>query len=604
VAPRGNTRLYILLFCAFYLGRMIRMKKIFNTNIGVNDIDKEITLYGWVSKKRDLGGLIFIDLRDRSGIIQLVIKPDNKDYESAGNLKTESVIKVTGIVSRRENINRNMKTGEIEVIVEELKLINSSCDLPFEINDNTTALEDTRLKYRYLDLRRNNLKDKIIIRSKIMKAARDYLTDNEFVEIETPILCKSTPEGARDYLVPSRISRGEFYALPQSPQIFKQLLMVSGFERYFQIAKCFRDEDLRADRQPEFTQVDVEMSFVDEDDVMNFGEGLVASIFKKIKNIDIQLPLRRMTYDFAMDKYGSDKPDLRFDMPINDITNIFKDTEINFLKSVIDNNGIINCLVVKDASDKYSRKEIDKLVDYVKKYKASGMAFLKIADEITGSIAKVLSEEEKEKLIKNLSLENNDLVLIVSGDKKIVKTSLGALRIKLGRDLELIDKKRYELLWVTDFPVFEYSELEERYLACHHPFTMPKDSDVDKLLTDKANCYAKAYDIVINGYEAGGGSIRIHDEKVQEIMFEALGFSKEEAYDKFGFLIDAFKYGTPPHGGFAIGLDRLVMLLTDTDNIRDVIAFPKTASASCLLTEAPNIVDSKQLEELGISINN
>lgn len=579
------------------------LKNIFNTSIGILDIDKEITLYGWVSKKRDLGGLIFIDLRDRSGIIQLVVKPDNQYYEIASDLKTESVICVTGVVSKRENINKNMKTGEIEIVVKNLVVINSSLDLPFEISDNTTALEDTRLKYRYLDLRRNHLKDKIITRSKIMKAARDFLTDQEFIEIETPILCKSTPEGARDYLVPSRISRGEFYALPQSPQIFKQLLMVSGFERYFQIAKCFRDEDLRADRQPEFTQIDVEASFVEEEDIMTLGEQLVASIFKKVKNIDISLPLRRMSYNEAIDQYGTDKPDLRFAMPICDITSIFKNTEIKFLKDVICNNGIINCLVVKNASDKYSRKEIDKLVDYVKKYKASGMAFLKFNDEIIGSIAKLLTEKEKEELINSLELEKNDLVFIISGNKNIVKTALGALRVKLGRDLNLIDTNRYELLWVTDFPVFEYSELEGRYLACHHPFTMPKDSDVDKLLTDKANCYAKAYDIVINGYEAGGGSIRIHDEKVQEVMFEALGFSKKEAYDKFGFLIDAFKYGTPPHGGFALGLDRLVMLITETENIRDVIAFPKTASASCLLTEAPNIVDERQLKELGIQVN-
>lgn len=580
------------------------MKKINNIDISSKNINEIVELYGWVLKKRNLGGLIFIDLRDRSGIIQLVINPDNSNYELASSLKNESVIKVVGKVSKREKVNNNLKTGEIEIIVDNLDLINSSIDLPFEISDNTTALEDTRLKYRYLDLRRDCLKDKIIARSKIMKSARDYLSDNGFIEVETPVLCKSTPEGARDYLVPSRISKGKFYALPQSPQIFKQLLMVSGFERYFQIAKCFRDEDLRADRQPEFTQIDVEMSFVDENDVMKIGEELVASIFKKVKNIDVKLPLKRMKYDDAMAKYGSDKPDLRFDMPIMDITDIFKNTAIPFFKSVLEDNGIINCLVVKDSALKYSRKEIDKLTDYVKTYKASGLAFLKIDTEITGSIAKNMSDDEKKKMIDYLSLENNDLVLIVCGKYDIVKTSLGSLRCKLAKDLDLIQKDTYEMLWVTDFPVFEYSELEGRFLACHHPFTAPKDEDVDKLLTDKKNCYAKAYDIVINGYEAGGGSIRIHDEKVQEIMFEALGFTKEEAHEKFGFLIDAFKYGTPPHGGFALGLDRLTMLLTDTENIRDVIAFPKTASASCLLTEAPNIVDEKQLGELGISINN
>lgn len=580
------------------------MKKINNIDISSKNINEIVELYGWVLKKRNLGGLIFIDLRDRSGIIQLVINPDNSNYELASSLKNESVIKVVGKVSKREKVNNNLKTGEIEIIVDNLDLINSSIDLPFEISDNTTALEDTRLKYRYLDLRRDCLKDKIIARSKIMKSARDYLSDNGFIEVETPVLCKSTPEGARDYLVPSRISKGKFYALPQSPQIFKQLLMVSGFERYFQIAKCFRDEDLRADRQPEFTQIDVEMSFVDENDVMKIGEELVASIFKKVKNIDVKLPLKRMKYDDAMAKYGSDKPDLRFDMPIMDITDIFKSTDIPFFKSILEDNGIINCLVVKDSALKYSRKEIDKLTDYVKTYKASGLAFLKIDTEITGSIAKNMSDDEKKKMIDYLSLENNDLVLIVCGKYDIVKTSLGSLRCKLAKDLDLIQKDTYEMLWITDFPVFEYSELEGRFLACHHPFTAPKDEDVDKLLTDKKNCYAKAYDIVINGYEAGGGSIRIHDEKVQEIMFEALGFTKEEAREKFGFLIDAFKYGTPPHGGFALGLDRLTMLLTDTENIRDVIAFPKTASASCLLTEAPNIVDEKQLGELGISINN
>lgn len=581
------------------------MKKQDNASLGINDIGREVTLYGWVSKKRDLGGLIFVDLRDRSGIVQLVFRDDNEFYETASNLKSESVIKVVGVVLARENVNDKMKTGSIEVQVNSLEVINSSSPLPFEITDDTNALEDTRLKYRYLDLRRGVIRDKIITRSKIMQAVRKYFNNNGFIEIETPILCKSTPEGARDYLVPSRVSKGEFYALPQSPQIFKQLLMVSGFEKYYQIAKCFRDEDLRADRQPEFTQVDVEMSFVDSNDVMQVGEELIRDVFREIKGIDIKLPLRRMKYDDAISMYGSDKPDLRFDMPILDITEIFEKTEIPFLKNVIDDKGIINCLVVKNAADKYSRKDIDKLTDFVKGYKASGMAFLKVASDLSfsGSLAKGLNDCEKSLLLEKLQLSENDLVLIVSGGYNIVKTSLGSLRSKLGHDLGLIDDSAYELLWVTDFPVFEYSELEGRFLACHHPFTAPLDSDVDKLLTDKANCYAKAYDIVINGYEAGGGSIRIHDEHVQEVMFEALGFSREEAYDKFGFLIDAFKYGTPPHGGFALGLDRLTMLLTNTDNIRDVIAFPKTASASCLLTEAPNIVDGEQLKELGISID-
>ena len=493
-------------------------------------------------------------------------------------------------------------TGEIEVIVEELEVINKSAEIPFEISDNTNALEDTRLKYRYLDLRRETLKNKIMTRHQISRSIRSFLDEEGFIDIETPILCRSTPEGARDYLVPSRVNKGSFYALPQSPQILKQLLMVSGFEKYYQIAKCFRDEDLRADRQPEFTQVDVEMSFVNEEDVMNTIENLIAKVFKDIKNIDVKLPLKRMKYNDAMDKYGSDKPDLRFGMEINNITNILKDTEIPFFKSVLDNNGIINCIIIKNQASNYSRKDLDKLTDYVKTYKASGLAYLKIDEEITGSIAKGLTEEELNTLRKDLNLENNDLVLVICGNKKIVKTALGALRCKLAKDLNLIKENTYEMLFITDFPVFEYSEQEERFMACHHPFTAPKDTDVDKLLTDKENCYAKAYDIVINGYEAGGGSIRIHDEKVQAIMFEALGLSKEEANEKFGFLIEAFKYGTPPHGGFALGLDRLVMLLTNTDNIRDVIAFPKTASASCLLTNAPNLVDEKQLEELSINL--
>ena len=578
------------------------MKEIENNSLRLTDKGKEVTLYGWVQKKRDLGGVCFIDLRDRSGIVQLVAR-EGKCYEVASSLKSESVIKVKGIVSERESKNKNIPTGDIEIELSEIELLNSSNDLPFEISDDTTALEDTRLKYRYLDIRRRTVTNNLITRHKITMAIRNFLDKNNFLEVETPVLCKSTPEGARDYLVPSRVNKGKFYALPQSPQIFKQLLMVGGIERYFQIAKCFRDEDLRSDRQPEFTQVDIEMSFVDQDDVMDLTERLIAHVFKEVRGIDIKLPLMKMKYDDAISKYGSDKPDLRFDMPICDITEVFKNTNFSVFKNIVDENGIINCLVVKDAASKYSRKGLDQLTEFVKTYKASGLAYLKFEDEVTGSVAKVVSEEEISKLKDLLGIEKNDLVLIIA-DKKynVVKTSLGALRCKLARELGLIKKDDFKLLWVVEFPSFEYSEEEGRYVACHHPFTSPLDSDVDKLIDDKAHCYSKAYDIVINGYEAGGGSIRIHDEKVQEKMFRALELTEEDIKNKFGFFVEALKYGTPPHGGLAIGLDRLTMLLTGTDNIRDVIAFPKTASASCLMSECPNTVDEKQLDELNIQI--
>ena len=573
-----------------------------NTDYSIKNVGEQITLNGWVAKVRDLGGVIFIDLRDRSGIMQLVVRPDSACYALASSLKNEYVIKVTGKLVAREKANLNIPTGEIEMEVEKLELLNKSLELPFEVSDNTTALEDTRLKYRYLDLRRNSLSSNLITRHKITLAVRNFLDKERFIEVETPVLCKSTPEGARDYLVPSRVNKGKFYALPQSPQIFKQLLMVGGIERYFQIAKCFRDEDLRADRQPEFTQIDIEMSFVSEDDVMSLAERLVAHVFKEIKGIDIKLPLMKMKYDDAISKYGSDKPDLRFDMEIQDITSIFANTEIVFFKSNLENDGIINAVVAKNAADKYSRKEIDKLTDYVKTYKASGLAYLKVEDEMSGSIAKLLSANERTDLINKLNLEKNDIVFIISDKYNVVKTALGSLRCKLGRDLGLINPDDYKLLWVVDFPSFEWSEEEGRFMATHHPFTAPKDEDVDKLLTDKAHCYSKAYDIVINGYEAGGGSIRIHDETVQEKMFEALELTPEQIKTKFGFFVDALKYGTPPHGGLAFGLDRLTMLLTGTENIRDVIAFPKTASASDLMSECPNVVDDAQLKELGIKI--
>ena len=577
------------------------MKKINNNSLTIEDINKEVELYGWVQKKRDLGGVIFIDLRDRSGIIQLVINDTNDFYKEASSLKCESVIKVFGTIRERENKNKNIATGSIEVVVSKLIILNNSLDIPFEITDDTTASEETRLKYRYLDLRRNPLKNRLVARHKIVTSIREYLNNLDFIEIETPILCLSTPEGARDYLVPSRVNKNKFYALPQSPQILKQLLMVGGMEKYYQVARCFRDEDLRADRQPEFTQIDMEMSFIEEEDIQTIVEGLMKKVFKEIKGIDIKTPFLRMKYDDALSMYGSDKPDMRFEMKLNDVSNIFKNTEFAVFKNVLSEKGIINVIKVENNADKFSRKKIDELTEFVKKYKAHGLAYIKYEDSLfTGGISKFLSDNEKESLKNEFSLNNNDLLFFVSDKKLVAQTSLGALRLKLGEELNLIDKNLFKFLWVVDFPVFEWSDEENRYMACHHPFTMPKDSDVDKLLTDKANCYAKAYDVVLNGYEVGGGSIRIHDQEVQEKMFEALGFTKEEALEKFGFLITAFKYGTPPHGGLAIGLERLVMLLTDTTNIRDVIAFPKTTSASDLMTNCPNYVAKKQLDELYI----
>ena len=578
------------------------MEKIWNTSLTLNNVNELVSLYGWVARKRDLGGLLFIDLRDRSGIIQLVIRPESECYETALSLKNEYVIKAIGKVVQREKKNEELKTGEIEIDVTELNVINQSKELPFSLTEYTNALEDTRLKYRYLDIRRNEIKEKIITRHKIMQIIRNFLSSEDFIEVETPVLCKSTPEGARDYLVPSRVNPGKFYALPQSPQIFKQLLMVGGIERYFQIAKCFRDEDLRADRQPEFTQVDIEMSFVDENDVRALTEKLIAKVFKEIKGIDISLPLKQMKYDDAIKYYGSDKPDLRFDLIIQDITNVFKNTEITFIKDSVLKNGVVNAIVIPNSATHFTRKEIDKCTEFVRNLKASGLMYIKMEEELSGSIVKNLTDTEKEELIKALDLKKEDIAFLVVGEYKIVKNALGALRCKIAKDLNLIKKNDYKLLWVTDFPTFEYSEEEKRFVACHHPFTSPKDEDVDKLLTDKEHCYSKAYDIVINGYEAGGGSIRIHDEKIQKKMFEALELSQKDIEEKFGFFVEALQYGTPPHGGLALGLDRLTMLLTETENIRDVIAFPKTASASDLMSDCPNFVSEKQLEELKIEI--
>ena len=597
-----NTWIHVIVMIVM-IERESSMKTINNASLNLSQVGKEVTLYGWVSKVRNLGGLLFVDLRDRSGIVQLVVHPESEYYETATTLRNEFVIKVQGIVSERESKNKNIPTGEIEIEVSSLEIINKAHDLPFEISDHTTALEDTRLKYRYLDLRRPVLQQNLMIRHHIMTSVREYLNQLDFVEVETPVLFKSSPEGARDYLVPSRVNKGKFYALPQSPQLLKQLLMIGGMERYYQIAKCFRDEDLRADRQPEFTQIDLEMSFVDQDDIMTLTEEMIKKVFKDVKNIDIQTPLLRMTYEEAINTYGSDKPDLRFDMKIQDITDVFVNTSFQVFRNVLENHGIINALVVKNKADLYSRKKLDQLTEFVKTYRISGLAYLKYnGGEWTGSIRKVLSDEEFNQIYNKLGIEENDLVLIVADQKKLVKTSLGALRLKLCKDLELIHPDDYKLLWVVDFPVFEYSEEEGRYMACHHPFTMPYEEDMDKLKTQPDVARAKAYDIVINGYEVGGGSIRIHQAEIQEKMFDALGFTKESAQEKFGFFMDAFAYGTPPHGGLALGLDRLTMLLAGTDNIRDVIAFPKTASASDLMSDAPNIVDSKQLEELSIAI--
>ena len=578
------------------------MKEIKNNSLRLSDVSRNVTLYGWVAKKRDLGGVCFIDLRDRSGIVQLVAR-EGEVYDIASGLKSESVLKVNGVVMERESKNPNMETGDIEVELSSIEVLNSSSDLPFEITDDTTALEDTRLKYRYLDIRRNPIKNNLITRHKIMMAVRKFLDQDDFVEVETPVLCKSTPEGARDYLVPSRVNKGKFYALPQSPQIFKQLLMVGGMEKYFQIAKCFRDEDLRSDRQPEFTQVDIEMSFVSEDDVMSLTERLIASVFKEVKGIDITLPLRRMKYDDAIRYYGSDKPDLRFDMKIHDVHDLFQATDFGVFQNALGEDSAIVCIKVDSKSDEFSRKKIDALTEYVKTYKVKGLPYVKYeGGEFTSGISKFLSDDEKKALIDELGLKDKDMLFFGADKKNIVYTAIGALRLKLGKELGLIQKDDYQLLWVTEFPSFEWSEEEGRYLACHHPFTAPLDSDVDKLVTDKAHCYSKAYDIVINGYEAGGGSIRIHDEKVQEKMFQALELSKEDIEEKFGFFVEALKYGTPPHGGLALGLDRLTMLLSGTDNIRDVIAFPKTTSASCLMSECPNTVSQEQLDDLAIAV--
>lgn len=569
-----------------------------NGELRLQDVNSEVTLCGWVSKRRNFGALVFIDLRDRYGITQLVFNEDI--VAQISDVRNEYVLQVKGTVVERKDKNPKLETGEIEVVVSEVKIVNTAITTPMIIADETDALEDTRLKYRYLDLRRPILQKNLILRNRITLLVRNYLAKYGFTEVETPILCRSTPEGARDYLVPSRISKGQFYALPQSPQLYKQLLMVGGMDRYFQIARCFRDEDLRADRQPEFSQIDIEMSFVDEEDIWSMTEGLMKEIFKDIKGIELP-EFKRIPYDTCMEKYGSDKPDLRFDMPLYNVSEVFANTEFKVFENCLNEGGIIQAMNVKNGADKFSRKQLDKLQDYVKVYGAKALANLKLTSEgFAGSVTKVLSDAEKEALRTMLNIEENDIVFFVADKKKVAQTSLGALRVKLGHDLDLINKDAYEFLWVTDFPMFEYDENENRYVAAHHPFTSPNLEDVDKLMSDPAHCYSRAYDLVLNGYELLSGSIRIHDQKLQEKVFEAIGMTLEEAHEKFSWFMDAFQYGTPPHGGVGIGLERLTMILAGTDNIRDVVAFPKTASASDLMAQAPSPVDAAQLKELGI----
>ena len=569
-----------------------------NGELRLQDVNSEVTLCGWVAKRRNFGALVFIDLRDRYGITQLVFNEDIATQIS--DVRNEYVLQVKGTVVERKDKNPKLETGEIEVVVRKVKIVNTAITTPMIIADETDALEDTRLKYRYLDLRRPVLQKNLILRNRITLLVRNYLAKYGFTEVETPILCRSTPEGARDYLVPSRISKGQFYALPQSPQLYKQLLMVGGMDRYFQIARCFRDEDLRADRQPEFSQIDIEMSFVDEEDIWSMTEGLMKEIFKDIKGIELP-EFKRIPYDTCMEKYGSDKPDLRFDMPLYNVSEVFSNTEFKVFENCLNEGGIIQAMNVKNGADKFSRKQLDKLQDYVKVYGAKALANLKLtAEGFAGSVTKVLSDAEKEALRTMLNIEENDIVFFVADKKKVAQSSLGALRVKLGHDLDLINKDAYEFLWVTDFPMFEYDENENRYVAAHHPFTSPNLEDVDKLLSDPAHCYSRAYDLVLNGYELLSGSIRIHDQKLQEKVFEAIGMTLEEAHEKFSWFMDAFQYGTPPHGGVGIGLERLTMILAGTDNIRDVVAFPKTASASDLMAQAPSPVDPAQLKELGI----
>ena len=577
----------------------------YNAEVNKDLLGKEVTLMGWTAKARNLGSLIFIDLRDRTGLVQLVFdsETDASLFEKAATVRNEFVLAVRGKVRSRapEAVNLRMATGEVEVFVEELRILNEAQTPPFHIDDKANVSDVTRLKYRYLDLRRPSLQNNLIMRHKIAKIARDYFDENNFIEIETPFLTKSTPEGARDYLVPSRVHHGKFYALPQSPQIFKQLLMMSGFDRYIQIVKCFRDEDLRADRQPEFTQIDLEMSFVEANDVISVNEGFLKRLFKETLNIDLPTPFIRMPYKEAMERFGSDKPDIRFGLELKDLSDFAENCSFAIFSNAVKEGGAVRA--ISAPAGHFTRKEIDKLTEFVKTQGGSGMAWISVGEtENRSSVSKVLTQEEIQEIIKLTDSKVGDLICIVSGKSGTVYTVLGALRCELAKKLELIDESKFAFLWITEFPLFEYSEEEQRYVAMHHPFTSPLPEDMDKIESDPANCRANAYDIVLNGYEVGGGSIRIHDNKLQQTMFKALGFTEESAQERFGFLLDAFKYGAPPHGGLAYGLDRLAMLICGTDNIKDVIAFPKVQNASCLMSQAPDFVEPQQLKDLDIDI--